>query len=195
MKNNKGNLRASEWCVFKYAPLFLALFLGSCGWQLRGYDEFKNAELSSTSRPASLDIQFSRRKPELLQTLHTLARTHSIDISPNSPVVLNVLSIDVDRRHQAVTETGVAAQFELTQTLRYTLTNKAIRQPPQTHILFARRSYDFDAAQIVAKNQEEQALLSEMRRELARKMLMHSKAFFLKSQPEKTEIPAPTPKE
>lgn len=168
--------------INKYTcALLLCLCVVSCGWQLRGYDELKQRGLSRNDQPAQIDLTFSQRNPGLLQTLHQLARAHRIEISQASPVMLTIVSKKTDRRHLAVTETGVAAQFQLTQTLTYSLLNKKTTQqaPPSLFTVTTRKNYDFDAAQIVAKNQEEKALLAEMRKELAQKILIHAKTFYL----------------
>jgi len=73
-----------------------------------------------------------------------------------------------------VTETGVTAQYQITLTVNYHY-KKRSGDTTTTVIpsrkLMAWRSYDFDAKLIVAKNQEEQALLEEMRQELAYRIL------------------------
>lgn len=77
----------------------------------------------------------------------------------------------VEKKDLALTETGVTAQYQLILTIYFHIKDNETTLVAPTQIS-SWRSYDFDAKQIAAKAQEEQALLKEMREELVTRMLI-----------------------
>lgn len=118
-------------------------------------------------------------------SLHMRERNHDLAIALNriawenkTPFIKNggtVLVIDrekLEKRPLTVTETGVAAQYQLILTITFSrqrADGSLVAAPQQ---ITSWRSYDFDPKLILAKAQEEEALLIEMREELARRMLL-----------------------
>lgn len=152
------------------ATLFIlaALCLNGCGWQVRGSQQ----ALSETPLSESgLSIQFLQRNPALTQVVHNTARSNHIEISSKAHTKLIIERERLEKQPLALTETGVAAQYQLILTLYFHVKNSETTLVPPTQIS-SWRSYDFDAKQIAAKSQEEQALLKEMRQELVNRMLL-----------------------
>ncbi|WP_188150446.1 LPS assembly lipoprotein LptE [Teredinibacter waterburyi] len=167
--------------LLRLAAFSLALvLLASCGWHLRGIDSnapatIETAQASSNrSLPQDMHLVMWERGSRMAQTLKTILRNKNVALTSSAASTLVLESETVDKRPLAVTETGVTAQYQITLTVNYHY-KKRSGDTTTTVIpsrkLMAWRSYDFDAKLIVAKNQEEQALLEEMRQELAYRIL------------------------
>jgi len=149
------------------ALCLIALQYG-CGWQLRGTQP--GAASGRAALPTELHILQLERSSRMTKSLHKVLRQKNIALSPEASTVLVIERENFDKRPLAVNESGVAAQYQLTLTVRYhyqlqdgiTTDSRSVR---------SWRSYDFDAQLIVAKQQEEQALIDEMEEELAYRIL------------------------
>jgi Rare lipoprotein B len=109
------------------------------------------------------------------QSLKKLLREKNIEISSQAPLSLIIEVEDFDKRPLAVTDTGVTAQYQLTLSVLYryqaNLDNTSDEDITPSKKILSWRNYDFDAKLVVAKNQEEKALLEEMREELSLRIL------------------------
>lgn len=143
----------------------LGLLLIGCGWHLRGLDK--------GSRPDALDLVASNRfgpfEPLVLVTREVMQQ-NGIAISTDSPLRLHLGREELFRRTVAVTSIGSASQYELSLRVeyRYEQPGQQARLPQS---LTATRVFDFDPSNTVSKNEEENTLLDEMRRELAIRLL------------------------
>lgn len=158
-----------------------------CGWQLRGFDELKQDVFSGSgaardTEPTALKLVIEQRNPGLLTEVHQLARASNIQLDDEANRSLIIHREINDRRPLALTDTGVAAQFQLTLTIEYSLVNQLKKNSDESlnanelrQAVSVRRSFDFDATQIIAKTQEERALLSEMRSQLLQQILSRVK--------------------
>lgn len=158
----------------RFCLLGLVLVTTACGWQLRGTSPAADGSKAETVElPDQLRLVMWERNSKMAQTLSQILRSKNIQISDQAPTTLVVESEDVDKRPLAVTDTGVTAQYQLVLTVRYHYESGSgpAKQKTESRKVMSWRSYDFDAQLIVAKNQEEQALLAEMREELGYRML------------------------
>jgi len=164
-------------CIRLSTLLLVMLFLGACGWQLRGVDHSKpqNGAPRSATTPAQLHMIMWQRNSKMAQTLQGVIRSQNIQLTASAATTLVIEEESIDKRPLAVTDTGVTAQYQLILNVRYHYkTNSDAKDEKITlasRKLMSWRSYDFDAKLIVAKNQEEQALLQEMREELSLRIL------------------------
>ncbi|WP_236074798.1 LPS-assembly lipoprotein LptE [Teredinibacter purpureus] len=152
----------------------LILLLASCGWQLRGANS-SLADARSGPLPPQLNVVVQSRNSKIAPVLTRILRNNNVEQIRTAPMTLVIEDEQLDKRPLSVTDTGVTAQYQLTLTLRYHYQTSSgseggdIRMASKKAISW--RSYDFDPSLIVAKNQEEQALLVEMREELAYRIL------------------------
>ncbi len=116
-------------------------------------------------------MEILQRNSRLAQTMQLILRSKKVNLSNDAPVVLVLETERLDKRPLAVTETGVTAQYQLTLIVRYRYKTKMGEELLPSRRITSWRSYDFDANLIVAKTQEEQALVEEMREELAYRIL------------------------
>ncbi len=116
-------------------------------------------------------LVMQQRNHGLAAALNRSAFDNKVEFSNTGYTWLVVESEKLEKRPLTVTETGVAAQYQLVLTVNFSLRNAKgdLLSTPQQIVSW--RSYDFDAKLIVAKAQEEEALIVEMREELANRML------------------------
>lgn len=146
------------------ACLLVVLSLSACGWQLRG--------LNQQSQLTELYVIASDRYSPLTLALLEILQQQGTDNDQQAPLQLLLGEEHVRKRTVAVTSIGSPAQYELSLTVEYQYRLASEDQAvtlPRTLTVF--RAFDYDPNNTVAKNQEENALLEEMRRELARRIL------------------------
>ncbi|HEY7774188.1 MAG TPA: LPS assembly lipoprotein LptE [Marinagarivorans sp.] len=145
--------------------LCLCLSLASCGWQLRGFNKGQLPQqlALSTADPYA---------PIARQLQQTLVR-RGVQITPNAPLTLWLDKEDLDKRTVAVTSIGAAAQYELHLNIDFSYTPKGTI-PPFPTTLSAQRVFDFTPGTNLAKAEEEQTLIKEMRQELINRILLQS---------------------
>ena len=116
-------------------------------------------------------LVMKNRNHGLTTALNRVAWENKIEFSDSGRTWLVIGKEKLEKRPLTVTETGVAAQYQLILTITFSQqrADGTLITPPQQIVSW--RSYDFDAQLIVAKAQEEESLIVEMREELARRML------------------------
>ncbi len=142
--------------------VIISASLGGCGWQLRGFDQ---GALPDT---LALDTQ-DRYAPIARQLQQTLNR-RGVTLSSTAPIRLWLDQERQEKRAVAVTNIGSAAQYELHLTVSF----KYIRehaQPQIANTVSTQRIFDFIPGSNLAKDEEEQTLLKEMRQELINRIL------------------------
>lgn len=166
-------------CLIRRACLAfsLAMLISACGWQLRG---MQSTGSTAGQIPQTLGLQVMTHNSKMAQEIQKILRGKEVVISNDAPLTLVLNNENLDKRPLSVTDTGVTAQYQLTLTVHYHFQKQtgsdADRSNQETEQLAPRtvtswRNYDFDAKLIVAKTQEEQSLLKEMREELAHRIL------------------------
>lgn len=143
--------------------------LAACGWQLRGVGS--NAGYFAKGNAAGgarLDMDFMDKNVELRSVFNKILKQSKIELADDAPVTLTIHHENLDRRPLAVTDTGVTAQYQLVLSIRFSYAGDFLLEP---NLVSTWRNYDFDPKLISAKSQEEQALITEMREELAVRIL------------------------
>jgi len=148
----------------------LTAAVSACGWQLRGIQ----SSSSAGHIPDTLGLQVLTHNSKIAQQIQKSLRGENVVISSDAPLTLVLDDEILDKRPLSVTDTGVTAQYQLTLTVRYHFQKRSADnkvEPLPRRSVTGWRSYDFDAKLIVAKTQEEESLLKEMREELAQRIL------------------------
>jgi len=134
-----------------------------------------SAEKSNTTSVkedhSGIRLVMQQRNHGLAAAINRKAWENKFTFSDSGRTWLVVENEKLEKRPLTVTETGVAAQYQLILTISFSQrkSNGDVVTPTQQIVSW--RSYDFDAKLIVAKAQEEEALIVEMREELAQRML------------------------
>jgi len=177
----------------------LLILLGNCGWHLRGLqaptvaDENREEAIVSQqeegSRPANSPAEPNRKKTSgsktqasvklvlkqrnnaLTTAIKRTAWENNYAFSETGTKYLLIENESLEKRPLSVTETGIAAQYQLILTISFSQRNANGDFVLPTQKMVSWRSYDFDAKLIIAKSQEEEALIAEMREELAQRII------------------------
>lgn len=146
--------------------------LFSCGWQLRGNHSSGDFEFERVA------LQFQKKSSELRPYLRQHLQKNKIAIvdkinDSSAEIELVIHSEKLTRRPLAMNETGVTIQYQLILRVEYSYLPiiQGEKQFLPKRTFFSQRNYDFDPEQISAEEKEQQALLSEMRQELAARIL------------------------
>jgi LPS-assembly lipoprotein len=143
----------------------MAITVTACGWQLRG---FNKGQL-----PPELALKTADPYAPIARQLQQTLVRRGVKITPSAPLQLWLDTEDLEKRTVAVTSIGAAAQYELRLEIAYSYTPKGAEQAlPVT--LATQRVYDFIPGTNLAKAEEQQTLVKEMRQELINRILLQS---------------------
>ncbi len=145
----------------------LVFFASSCGWQLRGYQKYKEF---GEQRIAQVHLRTTAGNREFQAVLKRQLADLSIALEPSAKIKLVLHEETTERRPLSYGSTGIPVQYQLIMSIRFE--HSLPDTPSLTEKTFiARRQYDFDTALVVAKNEEERVLLEEMRNELSSRII------------------------
>lgn len=151
--------------ILKYAGLLIiALGVSACGWHLRGWN--------NQGAINELYLVTGDRYAPLTLALRETMQQQGITNRGDAELQLHVGEERLRKRTVAVTSIGSPSQYELSLSVSYQYRSASEEQAqalPRT--LSVSRAFDFDPNNTVAKNEEENTLLEEMRRELALRIL------------------------
>jgi LPS-assembly lipoprotein len=161
---------------FKLLPLLLAATLTACGFHLRGGEslptELKNVYLEGGS-PAL--------REQMLQQLRT-AKSQLAPSIQTASIVVKLFDEQFQRRGVSLSERGKTNEYELVYRVEYELATPKdavllVRQP-----LEIRRDYYNDQQAILARDNEEAVLRTEMTQQVVRTLLNQARFALEKSE-------------
>lgn len=148
----------------RLAVLFtLCTLIASCGWHLRGFTQYNSID--------RLSVVSEDRFGPLTLAVQDVMQQRSIVETDQARWQLVLGKEELRRRTVAVTAIGSASQYELTLTVPFRYRNLSTDETSLPRLVTSTRVYDFDFRNTVAKTEEEQVLIGEMRRELAQRIL------------------------
>lgn len=150
-----------------FCSVLLWLVIAGCGWQLRGVGSYQG--------PTSLNLIPEDRFAPLTLALVDAMHRSEVSAQSDAPLTLYLGNEELQKRVVAVTSIGSPAQYEmsLSAEYRYQIRDDKTLSVPQT--LSVERVFDFDPSATVAKSEEENTLLEEMRFELAQRILRQAR--------------------
>lgn len=143
------------------------LLIQSCGWQLRGYEQYKNGNVKKI---AEVYLRNSSDNRLFQASLKRQLEDLSIELNSDAKISLIVHKESTERRPLSYGSTGIPVQYQLIMSITYAYSTEPNTVPVERKLM-ARRQYDFDTSLIVAKREEERTLLQEMRDELASRII------------------------
>ena len=151
--------------LFMAGSVIAALLLSGCGFQLRGPQALSFATLHINAAAQS-ELGASLRR-----LVATSGTTRIMEEAEQADARLQILSSDRGREILSLTGAGKVREYQLTQTLRFQLLDKAGKAliPPTS--ISARREYTFDDSQVLGKEQEEDLLYRDMQNDLVQQMM------------------------
>lgn len=148
--------------------IVFCLSSAACGWQLRGSADFA---LRSTNNLNDMQLQADKSLTDLEKIVALQLDDLAIPVDIKSKHRISLNDEKIERRPLAFSSAGIPIQYQLIITVRYSFESQGVEEKVINKTLAARRNYDFDTALIVAKNEEEQQLLREMREEIASRII------------------------
>lgn len=145
---------------------FCAALLGGCGWHLRGFNQYSMLD--------ELNLVADNRFGPMALAVRDAMRQYSVAQSDTAAWRLELGEEELRRRTVAVTSIGSASQYELTLRIPFLYRSSTTDEVQLPQVLQATRVYDFDFRNTVAKTEEEQVLVQEMRNELAHRILQYN---------------------
>ena len=163
---NSINLYIASWRGMLSILIILNLISG-CGWHLAGTQH--NIEPSQAIASVNLVKNVSNRSLQL--ALEEEFAVQGITISDSSTLTLAITNLRLERRPYAFSSTGNPVQYQLEVHVDYYFQPSDQKTLPEPRTITSRRQYDFEASAVIAKKQEEDMLLEEMHREIARRLI------------------------
>jgi LPS-assembly lipoprotein len=140
----------------------LTLAFGGCGFHLQGHtplpDVVKTPYVQTVDRQSEFAIS--------LQRAMISQGAHPVDQKSKASVIVVILKDDVVRRTLSVSAQNQPDEYELTYTVRFTVTAGDKELLPPTDISNV-RSFAFAEQLLLAKNHEEMILRQDMAHDLA----------------------------
>ena len=142
-----------------------AVLLSGCGFHLRGPQalDFETVHINVPEQ-----TEFGAQLRRLIATTGT---TRLEEDAAKAEARLQVLSNDRGREILSLTGAGNVREYQLVQSLRFQLLDRAGKAliPPTS--LSARREYTFDDSQVLGKEQEEALLYRDMQNDLVQQLM------------------------
>ena len=141
------------------------MLLPGCGFHLRGPQalDFATVHISVPEQ--------SEFGAQLRRLVATTGTTRVEEDAAKAEARLQILSNDRGREILSLTGAGKVREYQLVQSLRFQLLDRAGKAliPPTS--LTARREYTFDDSQVLGKEQEEALLYRDMQNDLVQQLM------------------------
>lgn len=147
-------------------PLAFVLFLGACGFHLRG----------SVILPQSMSntVIVGASGSELYYEVENVLRNAGGVVAPSVDATTSVLTLhsqNINRHVLSVDSQGRDAEYELVLDLVYSLRDASGRVIADKEKVTVNRAFSFDPDNVLAKGEEETSLRSEMLRQGVEQMM------------------------
>ena len=160
--------RPTHWLLTVLAALTLGL--SGCGWHLAGTQGQSGAN-SERLHLSSVALIKQSGKRDLDLAVEKQLTNAGVSIQSHSESHLILQSVRVEKQPYAYSSTGEPVQFQLEMFVTYAIAKPAGEFLLAPKTIVSRRQYDFQVSAVIAKKQEENNLLREMYREVARKIV------------------------
>jgi LPS-assembly lipoprotein len=152
-------MSARAWKAGVFAAV---LVLSACGFHLQGHtplpDVVKTPYVQTTDRQSEFAVSLERAMIS--------SGAHPVEDKEKASVVVNIIKDDVVRRTLSVSAQNQPDEYELTYTVRFSVTAGDKELLPPTDITNV-RSFAFAEQLLLAKNHEEMSLRQDMAHDLA----------------------------
>ena len=142
-----------------------ALLLSGCGFHLRGPQALDFATLH-IDVPAQTEFG-----AQLRRLIATTGTTRVEEDAAKAEARLQILANDRGREILSLTGAGNVREYQLVQSLRFQLLDRAGKALIPPTGLSARREYTFDDSQVLGKEQEEALLYRDMQNDLVQQLM------------------------
>lgn len=146
-----------------FPMVILTSLLSACGFQLRGY--------SSNALPPSfstLNFQCANTQAwQLCQTLRQQLRLNGISFDSKAMYRLSISPIAQQSRVLSLQDNAAAAEYGLSSSVSYQLTNQTTEAVVTQQTIVLRNSYRHESSALLAKERERDELQAELSQQIA----------------------------
>lgn len=139
--------------------------LAGCGFKMRGPQPLRFKTIHLGMDPYSPFAIQLRREIEASGTTTIVATPAEADVR------LDILRNERNREILSLSGAGTIREYQLDQTIVFRVLDRAGNERFPATALRARREYDFDDAQAIAKQREEILLFNDMERDLLQQLM------------------------
>lgn len=143
-----------------------ALVLSACGFRLRGPQVMP----FNTIHVQGVD-PYSSFATTLRRQIEANGSTRVVSSPEDADVRLNIVRNEREREILSLSGGGAVREYQLDSTLMFRLLNRQGNELLPLSALRARREYDFDDAQVIAKQREEAMLYADMETDLIQQLV------------------------
>jgi len=152
-----------------YIMLVCIVSITACGWHFRG-------DIAASLNIDAIAIEGGRQDAAFYQRLSQVLERSGVQVTPAADLTLKIDNILRDRKPLTIAIDGAVEEYQLYYVVVISVQlasgEWAIRDQPIEIV----RSYRFDRTQILAKENEERRLYSDMRDNAIRRILQRLKA-------------------
>lgn len=148
------------------------LLLTSCGFHLRG-SEITRVQLP----PVYIAGNAGALQREVLRYL-AISEVSVVEDKKDAQLVIDLIGEDVRRRVLSVGATGKVQEYEVHYTVTYAVHRGDGTVVISRETLDQQRDYTFNESEVLAKDQEQEKLVQDMRRDVVRQMMLRIQAAF-----------------
>lgn len=141
-----------------------SLITSGCGWQLRGMQADK------MSLP-KIEVMSKDNYSPVTRSIREALQRRDSNVDTGTSYRLQILKEDVDKRAVTYNANGTPAQYEMTLNVTYAIQHFGATDVDLPRQTATHRIFDFDPRNVVAKAEEERALLQHMRQQLANRLI------------------------
>ncbi len=144
-----------------------ATMVSACGWHLRGHS---STPLDINSVYITAEDSYGPLVSSLKQSLASV-QVADAEKSSDAQYTITLSNEQLDRRTVSVGNDALAAEYELTLSVDYAIQDREGNILSKKSTASSLRAYDFDRNAVVAKNEEERLIISEMRNNVVQQIL------------------------
>jgi LPS-assembly lipoprotein len=148
-----------------FLAAFAALTLAGCGFQLRGP---RPLAFSTIHVGISNQTEFGTA---LRRRIRTSGTTEIVEDPSRADVRLEILRNQPEREILTLSGAGKVREFELRHVITFRLVDRAGTELIHPTSISAKRQYNFDDSQVLAKEQEEALLFRDMQGDLIEQLM------------------------
>lgn len=145
----------------------MTLAVISCGWQLRDMSPLAN-------NLGKIYISYSDSQANIALALRrelNSSRVQLVNSSSEADYIIKVVDTRQSRRISAVNVNVRASQYQLYQTVDYSVTDRSGRQIIPLTTAYAERSHDFNERDVLASQNAESLIQDSLRFDIVRQIL------------------------
>lgn len=156
--------------LFLFTLLFSLALLSACGFHLRG------TQSGTVQLPPTYIAGNAGPLKQEVQHYLAVAKAPVVEDQKDAQLVITLQDEETTRRVLSVDASGRADEYEVDYAASYSAARADGKVVVAPETLTQQRSYTYNQAEVLAKNQEQERLVQDMRRDVVRRMMLRVQA-------------------